>query len=322
MPGHTTAERVTDEFDEDAPLVLVIGAMAVDAKGQPDDGLVPGASTPGAVRLSIGGVARNIAENLARLGVRACLLSAIGGDAIGKLLLEATARSGVDVQHVITARERRTAAYIAVLDRNGAPAHAIHDMRAIEAVTPAMIYRRRSLFRDASMIVVDANVSPDALQTVFRLADRYGRPVTVDPTSLSLASRVRPYLASTYMIVPNLLEARALVGDEGETMDAQSLAMCLVELGVEIAIITLAEQGLYYATSDERGRVPALQRDIVDLTGAGDALAAAVLFALLHDVPVSEAVRLGISAAALTIQCPETVCPDLSLDRLYDELVI
>ena len=124
------------------------------------------------------------------------------------------------------------------------------------------------------------------------------------------------------MVVPNLAEARALVGDEDGSMDAQRLAMCLVELGVEIAIITLADKGLYYATPEERGRVPALQRDIVDLTGAGDALAGAVIFALLNDVPISEAVRLGISSAALTIQCPETVCPDLSLDRLYDELVI
>jgi pseudouridine kinase len=122
--------------------------------------------------------------------------------------------------------------------------------------------------------------------------------------------------------VSNLQEARALVCDPDEELDAQEMAMRLVGMDVEIAIITLAEKGLYYATSDERGHVPALQRDVVDLTGAGDALTAAVIFGLLNDIPISEAVRLGVSAAALTIQCPETVCPGLSLDRLYDELVI
>ena len=65
-----------------------------------------------------------------------------------------------------------------------------------------------------------------------------------------------------------------------------------------------------------------MQREIEDLTGAADALAAAVVFGLLHEIPVSEAVRLGVSAAALTVQCADTVCPDLSLERLYDELVI
>jgi pseudouridine kinase len=98
--------------------------------------------------------------------------------------------------------------------------------------------------------------------------------------------------------------------------------MQLVSMGVEIAIITLAEKGLYYAAPDENGRVLALNCDVVDLAGAGDALTAAVVFGLLNDFAVGEAVRLGISAAALTIQCRETVCPDLSLDRLYDELVI
>ncbi len=60
----------------------------------------------------------------------------------------------------------------------------------------------------------------------------------------------------------------------------------------------------------------------MDLTGAGDALTAAVVFGLLNDFPVDEAVRLGASAAALTLQSRETVCPDLSLERLYDQLVI
>jgi pseudouridine kinase len=150
--------------------------------------------------------------------------------------------------------------------------------------------------------------------------------VCIDPASAGLAARLVPHLPGVYLTTPNLPEAQVLVGTQGEgtedDADVQQMAMRLVHMGVEIAIITLAEMGLYYATPDERGHVPALQRDVVDLTGAGDALTAAVLFGLLNDVPISEAVRLGISAAALAIQCPETVCPELSLDRLYDELVI
>jgi pseudouridine kinase len=288
----------------DAASVLVIGAMAVDAKGKPRRALVPGTSAPGTVRLSVGGVARNIAENLARLGVHATLLSVVGDDPIGRFLLDATARSGVDVEHVLLRRGQRSGAYLAVLDRNGAPAHAIDDMAVLRYLVPGRIYRLRRLFRDASMIVLDANEPPRTIETI------------------PLAERVRPYLGQTYLIVPNLQEARALVCTPDEELDAQDMAMRLVSMDVEIAIITLGEKGLYYATSDERGHVPALQRDVVDLTGAGDALTAAVIFAILNDIPISEAVRLGISAAALTIQCPDTVCPDLSLDRLYGELVI
>jgi pseudouridine kinase len=308
--------------DSEAPFVLVIGAMAVDAKGKPNRSLVPGTSTPGTVRLSVGGVARNIAENLARLGLHTVLLSAVGDDPIGHLLLDATAESGVDVEHVVKSTAYRTCTYLAVLDRNGVPAHAIDDMVGIESLTPGLIYRKRALFRDASMIVLDANVPPKTMETVFSLAQQYGRPVCIDPASAGLAPRLLPHLSNIYLTTPNLQEARAIVCTQDEQVDVQQMAMELVNMGVEIAIITLAEMGLYYATSDERGRVPALRRDIVDLTGAGDALTAAVIFGLLNDFPIGEAVRLGISAAALTIQCPETVCPELSLDRLYDELVI
>ena len=131
------------------------------------------------------------------------------------------------------------------------------------------------------------------------------------------------HLSEIYLLLPSLREAEILAGVQpGEPVDVQRLALKLVNLGVEMAIITLSEIALYYASSDESGRVPPLQREVQDLTGAADAMAAAVVFGLLNDVPMSEAVRLGVSAAALTVQCTETVCPNLSLERLYDELVI
>ena len=125
------------------------------------------------------------------------------------------------------------------------------------------------------------------------------------------------------MVTPNALEAEALCGQPVRNRDeAIMAAKRLVGLGVEIAIITLADQGLVYATPGESGHIPAIETEIVDLTGAGDALTATVIFGLLNDFPVDEAVRLGVSAAALTLQCRETVCPELSLDILYDKLII
>jgi pseudouridine kinase len=157
---------------------------------------------------------------------------------------------------------------------------------------------------------------------VFDLAKKYGCPVCVDPTSAVLAPRLIPHLSEILLMTPNASEAEALTGLDLRQTDAHTLAAALVSSGVEVAIITLSEMGLYYVTSDESGRVPALRRDIVDLTGAGAALAGGVIFGLLNGFEIGEAMRLGVSAAALTIQVPETVYPDLSLDRLYDELVI
>jgi pseudouridine kinase len=60
----------------------------------------------------------------------------------------------------------------------------------------------------------------------------------------------------------------------------------------------------------------------VDSTGTGDALTAAIIFGLVNDMPTIEAIRLGAAAASLTLQSAETVVPDLSLDMLYDHLVV
>ena len=77
-----------------------------------------------------------------------------------------------------------------------------------------------------------------------------------------------------------------------------------------------------YATPSTSGFVPALEVDVVDPTGAGNALTATVIYALLNDIPLDEAVRLGVSAATLTLDSHETVRSDLSLESLYAQLII
>jgi pseudouridine kinase len=103
---------------------------------------------------------------------------------------------------------------------------------------------------------------------------------------------------------------------------AIAAARTLVNAGVKTVIITLAEAGVVYASAQTSGHIPAVATDVVDTTGASDALTAAVLFGLLNDIPLDESVRLGASAAALTLACPDTVRPDLSLELLYDNLLI
>ncbi|MDH4137735.1 MAG: PfkB family carbohydrate kinase, partial [Anaerolineae bacterium] len=103
----------------ESPQVIVVGAASVDTKGRPRKALVPGTSNPGDIRISVGGVGRNIAENLARLGVRTTLLSAVGDDEWGQRILESTAAGGVDVSQVLINVEHSSAAYLAILDETG-----------------------------------------------------------------------------------------------------------------------------------------------------------------------------------------------------------
>jgi pseudouridine kinase len=304
--------------------ILIIGAASIDTKGHASRSIQAGTSTPGAIRVSLGGVGRNIAENLARLGEHVVLLTAVGDDGSGHRILQEAAECGIDVRHVVVDGRYRTAAYLAVLDETGDLVMSVDDMVINRRlITPAYVYRRRALFRDARLVVLDANLSPAALRTIFRLARAYGLPVCADPTTASLAPRLGPYLPDLTLVTPNATEAEALCGVQvTDRQSALVAAQMLVTMGVQIAIITLGATGLVYASSRESGHVPAVECEIVDLTGAGDALTAAVIFGLLNDFDIDEAVRLGTSAAALTLSCRETVCPFLSLERLYDQLVI
>ena len=105
-----------------------------------------------------------------------------------------------------------------------------------------------------------------------------------------------------------------------ESADALEAAKCLVGQGVGVVIITLAEFGVCYATSETSGHVPAIKTAIVDPTGAGDALTATMVFSLLNGIPIDDAVRLGVTAASLTLRHRGAVVPDLSLEKLYHSL--
>lgn len=303
--------------------ILIFGAATVDIKGRAAGRLVHGTSTPGHIRISYGGVARNIAENLARLGEPVVLLSAVGRDPFGAQILEHTAQGGVDVSRVLISSDYHSATFLRILDENGVPQLSIDEMDIIQLLTPDYVAQHRSLFNGARMVVIDANLPSPTIRAIIFAARRANVPVCADPASVALAPKLRRYLANFAMVRPDVHEAEVLtgmtIGSHGEAMQA---AQHLVGLGVGIAIITLAEEGLCYATSTESGYIPAIKCEVVDYTGAGDALTAAVVYGLLNEMPIDEAMRLGVSAATLTLKCRDTVCPDLSLERLYDQLVI
>jgi pseudouridine kinase len=305
------------------PHILVVGAAGLDTKGRSVDPLQLGTSNPGSIRISVGGVARNVAENLARLGEHAILLSVVGADRSGHRVRQQSADAGVDVTYLIESPDHHTGAYLTVGDQTGDLSISIDDMDVLSVITPSVIYNRRRLIRDAAMLVLDANLSPSVIESLIRQAAKYGVPVSADPTSASLAERVRPYLPDLFMVTPDLPEAEVLCGRSLANTRDQGIAAAkqLVTMGVDVAIVTLAELGVCYATPEVNGHVPAVKTEVVDRTGAGDALTAGVVFGLLNDFSIDEAVRLGASAAALTLQCYESVCPDLSLDCLYDSLV-
>jgi pseudouridine kinase len=304
-------------------MVLAIGAAGVDVVAYLNQGVQMDTSNPARIRTSYGGAARNVAENLARLGQPVSLLAVIGKDRLGDEVVSHTRLAGVDVTHIHRVDDYPTGFYMAVLSEKKRLQYAFDDMRIIEELTASYLTYHQDLFEAASLLFLDANLPPVVLETAFELAARYNLPVCADPTSRVLAPRLQPYLSRLRLIVPSVAEAGILTGQTFQTADSSAVlgaARALVNRGVDIALITMSEFGLCYATPETSGHIPAISTTVNDPTGAGDALTAAVIYALLNDIEIDDAARLGAAAAALALRHPGTVYPDLSLDKLYDEL--
>ena len=299
--------------------VLAIGTSGIDTKGRALAPLTPGTSNPGKIKSNSGGVARNIAENLVRLGQDVIFLSAIGNDRSGNRIKNRLEDAGVDTSNFLVSDRHRTAAYLALFDENKSLLYSIDDMSVVETITPQIIYRNRGLIFDADMVVLDSNLSAHSISSVIKQAGSKNIPVVADPTSTGLAKKLIPHLPNLYMVTPNAAEAEVLSGlGIKNRRQAIKAAQKMVVRGVDIVVITLAENGVVYATDDTSGHIPALTTNVVDLTGASDALTAAIIFGLLNDFPIDEAARLGASAAALTLQSEDSVAENLNLDQLYE----
>jgi pseudouridine kinase len=305
--------------------VLVIGSAGIDVKGRPFGDLEWEMSNLGRVRNSVGGVARNIAENLARLEVQTILITAVGKDSAGRRVLRKCEGSGIDCTYVRTVPGARTGTYMAILTPNGELMTAISDFAVIDQIDPEYLLAHENLFHDAALVVLDATLTQAALRTAFELAARHQVRVCVDPTTPKLAANLCIYIDQMYMVSPNAAETTALCGLVDPAHDhetAINAARHLVSLGAEVAVVTLGEKGLAYADGSGGGYVPAINTRVVDPTGAGDAFSGAVIYGLLNELPLDEAMRLGVTAASLTLQSTHTVLPDLNPELLYDKLAI
>lgn len=314
---------LNDRFSGSDLPVLVIGAAGTDMVGKLRSNLQAHTSNPAQIRLSFGGAARNVGENLLHLGTPVTLMTVIGSDEPGDRLIQSIREAGANVEPILRSSHYPTGTYLALVNSEGKLEYALDDMRVLTELTPQIIHAHEDLFAQSSLLFIDTNISKETLRAIMSVARKTKLPVCADPTSQELATRLSPYLKHLRLVVPNIGEAGILCDQNAginTRKEAIAAAKCLVSRGVEIAIVTLAESGVCYATSEISGYVPPVRTHIIDPTGAGDALTAAVLFGLLNQMPIDDTVRLGVAAASLTLAYRGTVVPDLSLEKLYDQL--
>lgn len=300
----------------DRPRVVVIGGANVDVKARSAGRLKQGTSNPGHTSMTPGGVGRNVAENLARLGTRTFLVAAVGRDAAGEGLLNQTAAAGVRVE-CVHRTDQPTGTYVALLDCDGELVSAVADMTATSALGPEEIDRARDVIATADLVVLDGNLDLEALAHALDLAHASGVRTILEPVSVLKAARLAPHVIpdrALYAVTPNRDELAALTGLDVRTDRQVRLgADTLHRRGVRHVWVRLGERGsLLSIDSTGASLIPASPTTVEDVTGAGDAMLAAFCHALLGGSDPLDAVRYGQAAAALTIASPHTVRPDLT----------
>jgi pseudouridine kinase len=294
--------------------VVVIGGANVDIKGRARGTYVAGTSNPGEVTVSAGGVGRNIADNLARLGVDVSLVTALGADANGQLLRQACLAAGVDLSLAMTA-DAPTGSYLAVLDGTGELVSAINDMRAMEALTPVHFQALADQLAKADMLVADCNPSEACLDWLCRFSAERGVRLLIEPVSVPKARKLLTFsrTAPVYAITPNAQQLAALTDAHGNEAMAE-----LHRLGFANVVQHRGGEGAL--ASDGAGVVkvdPVSVDSIADVTGAGDAAVAGLVCGLLEGRGLVESAQLGQCAAAIKLSSAQSVASGLSRDSLF-----
>lgn len=295
-----------------APPLVLIGGANLDIVAHTDMPLLPSDSNPGHVHCAAGGVARNVAHNLARLGLQPALVSVLGQDAFGDTVLAATRDAGVDTRHCSRLPGAHTATYLSLHGPDGDMAVAVNDMDILARLDGALLAPLAPTLAAARCLVLDSNLYPEALE--FLLGGRFQAPVLVDAVSATKCLRLLPWLPAIHTLQANRLEAGVLTGMVVDSpAAARTAAQALHAKGVRDVVVTLGAQGVAWcdATGASGYRcAPALA--VVNTSGAGDALLAGLVYGHLAGWPLERALAWAMACAEITLQSPDANAANLS----------
>jgi sugar/nucleoside kinase (ribokinase family) len=302
--------------------ILVLGGAHVDRRGRISGATADGASNPGSWFEEAGGGGFNAARNLARLGFEVTMISPRGGDPTGEMVSEAADLAGVNDRPFIFL-DRKTPSYTAIIERDGNLVIALADMDLYRMFVPRRLSIRsvRDAFAATDMILFDANLPEETLVSITSRARALGKPVAAIAISPAKAVKLKGCIDGIDYLFLNEAEATALTGERPE--NPVHWPSLLGDIGLRGGVVTRGQRDLIAFSA---GHVTALQpahvEHVSDVTGAGDSLASGVIAALMRGLPMSEAIREGAAAAALTVQSPNAVNENLSADLLKQALAL
>ncbi|CAL9073528.1 pseudouridine kinase-like [Musa acuminata AAA Group] len=246
---------------------VIIGGMILDIHAKPFTDPVPGTTKPGEVQYVSGGVARNIAECMSKLGTRPFMISAVGFDMAGEMLLRYWKSAGLSTEGILQSKSIRTPVVSIVFDSSGELAAAVASVEAVEKfLTPEFIKQFQSYICSAPMLILDANLHPKSIEFACQIAAAAGIPVWFEPVSVKKSTRIATVVNYITCASPNEKELIAMANalssrkqfkfhcesTKGQRQSVESLfqmlkpAICfLLDKGIKLLIVTLGPEGVF-----------------------------------------------------------------------------
>lgn len=292
----------------------VVGGVNMDIGGRAHAPLVASDSNPGTVSMSVGGVSRNIAHNLALLGVDVRMLTALGDDLYGQKILCACTEQGIDMSHAQKLPGESTSTYLYIAAPDGEMSIAISDMGICDRINSEYLAANLSTLQNARVVVADTNIPEEAL--IF-LVKNCKCPLFVDPVSTVKAVKLRPILSNIHTLKPNRLEAELLSGIPIHSKeDVANAAKVLLDMGVQRIFISMGADGVYAAEGEQGLWLPNLPGRLINTTGCGDAFMGALVWAYLEGLDLKQSALAGLAAGSIAMESNQTINPNMSKENL------
>lgn len=293
--------------------IVVIGASFVDIKGYPDTAFIPNGRNVGRVEQIHGGVARNIAEDIANCELRPTFVSLVDEDGIGDDVIRKLKNHRVNTDY-IRKTENGMGTWLAVFDDDGDVYASISKRPDLAPIATILDEEGDEIFANADSIIVEIDVDKEIVKRIFRLAEKYNKKVYAAVSNMAIAAERRDFLQSIDCFVCNIQEAGMLFYDDyssrapEEMVEILSQKVCAAR--IPSMIVTMGGAGAVYADSNgDKGFCPARRVEVRDTTGAGDSFCAGAVIGLTYGKSLREACDIGAHLAASVIITSENVCP-------------
>lgn len=304
----------------DSP-IFVIGAMNVDRKFNLEKSIIYKTSNPASSESFVGGVGRNVAENLGRLGHDVKIISVAGYDQDFEFIKKST-DAFVDFNYVRQIQNASTGNYSAIIDSSGEMEVAIADMGIYNSMDIDFIKDYENILINSKVIILDLNIPEETVEYVINFAKNNDIFLFVVPVSSPKINRLPNDLTGIDYIVVNQDESEGYFNVKVNSEDDFfSLGSKWINKGVKEVIITRGKKTFLYENykGERYFFTPPLSDNVVDVTGAGDSFTSGIIHGFIKGVSTKDSVEFAMTNSYYTIQSKNTVRDNLTNENLQKE---